>query len=92
MNVSKTAAISKARREVSVCRFGRDYTVHTWDERAGGTRVSNSMSYTAAMTAAAAAKLVAALCHMGWHYEDAMHVAYNWQPGTRWEALVREDN
>jgi hypothetical protein len=92
MNMSKTAAISKARREVSVCRFGRDYVVHTWDERAKGTRISHTMPYINAMTAAAAAKLTAALVNMGWNHEDATHVAYNWEPGTRWEALVREDN
>jgi hypothetical protein len=92
MNMSKTAAISKARREVTVCRFGRDYVVHTWDDRARATRISHAMPYTNAMTTAAAAKLTAALFHMGWNHEDATHVAYNWQPGTRWEALVKEDN
>ena len=93
MNMSKTAAISKARREVTVCRFGRDYVVHTWDERAKATRISHAMPYHAARNVAAAHKLEVALLCMGWDADNAAFTAYNsYEPGTRWEALVKEDN
>lgn len=90
-NINKTTAISKARRDVTVCRFGRDYVVHTWDDSANATRISHPMSYRSAMQSAAAAKLTAALVYMGWHREDAGHIAYNMEPGTRWESMARID-
>ena len=88
--MTKTKAIAKARREVTVCRFGRDYVVHTWDEHIKMTRVSHPMAYSDALAAAASAKLAAALTYMGWEPREAKYASWDRTPGIKWEELVKK--
>jgi hypothetical protein len=81
-------AIRTARQRVSLCSFGRQYTVHCWSPEHNATWVSHPMDWFRARAIARVDRIRNALFLLG--IEDAGWEATNLaeQTGT-WESLVR---